>query len=626
PSAAVGAGEDAEGRARRRGTTARALARELRGDLDAIVLTAMRKEPERRYASVERLADDLARFLAGRPVAAKGESFSYRARKLAARHRFATGALLLALFVLVSAAIAVGISARTAKARLVEVQRLSDLRQLTDLRARAEELWPARPTQLPGMQAWLEAARTLHDRGTDHASALERLRARALPYDAQQRELDRAGHPRRSELDAARVRLASLRWRLEHESGDVRALPERIATLEREIGELEHAVLERRTWAFTDPADRWEHDELVQLLDELAGFAAPKSGAIDRMRSRAELAEALEKDLGDTHAEAWRAAIATIGDPARAPHYGGLVLTPQIGLAPLGPDPESGLWEFAELSTGRPPERGADGRLAIGEETALVLVLLPGGRARIGSAAPGTGDDPDDEDRLTRADEQPPNAVELAPFFLSKYEMTQGQWLRFSGSNPSAIAPGQQHGDHTTGLGHPVEHMSWEEADTMLWRMGLVLPTEAQWEYAARAGTRTAWWTGDDRDALEGAANIADAAARRVGAPWPAIREWPEHDDGHVVHASVGTYRPNPFGLHDTAGNVWEWCLDEYALYDLPTEPRTGLRQWKGGREHCGRGGSYMEGAASTRSAHRGHAVLGAREASIGVRPARVVE
>ncbi|MBK7874481.1 MAG: SUMF1/EgtB/PvdO family nonheme iron enzyme [Planctomycetes bacterium] len=626
PSASATAGANADERARRRGTTPGALARALRGDLDSIVLAAMRKEPERRYASVERLADDLRRHLDGRPVAVKGDGLGYRARKLVARHRLAFGTAAVAAGLLVAAGIAIAVSARTAQSRLADVQRLSDLRQLEDLRAAADRLWPARPTTAPALQAWLDAARVICARRPEHEDALARLRARALPYGAEAAERDRGLHARAGELDAAQTRLASMRWRLEHGRGDLRGLDERIAQLEREIVELERATAERITWDFAAPADRWEHAELVQLLAELARFDAAGTGLVAEVEARAARAVGIGRLATETHAEAWRAASAAIRDPARSPRYAGLELAPQLGLVPLGPDPDSGLWEFAELNTGRVPERGADGRLAIDSETALVLVLLPAGSVRMGCSPPGASSSPEDEDPFARPDEQPVDEVVLAPYFLSKYEMTQGQWLRFTGANPSAMLAGQRHGPHTVDLRHPVEHMAWDEADATLQKLGLVLPTEAQWEYAARAGTRTPWWTGPDRDSLADAANIADAAAMRAGVPWPGVHDWPEYDDGHVVHAPVGTYRANPLGLHDTAGNVWEWCRDEYALYALPTEAESGLRLWKGGRERCGRGGSYLEAASSSRSAHRGHAVLGAREATIGVRPARVVE
>ena len=151
------------------------------------------------------------------------------------------------------------------------------------------------------------------------------------------------------------------------------------------------------------------------------------------------------------------------------------------------------------------------------------------------------------------------------------------------------------------------------------------LPTEAQWEYAARAGTATPWWTGAGKHALEGTCNIADRAAKRGGANWPGIDDWPELDDGFAVHAAVTRYRPNPFGLHNMHGNVWEWCRDEYGTYSLEVRPGTGERLGGSPIFRMSRGGSFYHPASASRSANRNNSAPETRSNHLGLRPARAI-
>ena len=147
----------------------------------------------------------------------------------------------------------------------------------------------------------------------------------------------------------------------------------------------------------------------------------------------------------------------------------------------------------------------------------------------------------------------------MSAYFLSKYEMTQGQWLRFTGVNPAGNRPPHVYGSTRLSLRHPVENVSSRTAERVLGRLGLAVPTEAEWEYACRAGTDTLWWTGDDRTDLDRAGNLADRFCREHGGP----AHWAYEeglDDGQTVHAPVGTYAANPFGLHDVIGNVAELC------------------------------------------------------------------
>jgi formylglycine-generating enzyme required for sulfatase activity len=212
--------------------------------------------------------------------------------------------------------------------------------------------------------------------------------------------------------------------------------------------------------------------------------------------------------------------------------------------------------------------------------------------------------------------------VSLAPFFLSKYEVTQNQWLTVMGENPSFHGPGRTVAKKNHPLLHPVEFVSWNESARFSRQLGLVLPTEAQWEYAYRAGTQTIWFTGDEISGLWGAVNLRDRHLRTHGGPsnW---RYEEALDDGNAVHAAVGLYRPNGFGLHDVSGNVAEWCRDPYASYDLSFGAADGAQDAPGGAERVSRGGGWGHLTASVRAAKRSPHKPDTRLADLGLRPAR---
>src|SRR5262249_20237304 len=154
---------------------------------------------------------------------------------------------------------------------------------------------------------------------------------------------------------------------------------------------------------------------------------------------------------------------------------------------------------------------------------------------------PQSGDPPDAPyvDPLAAAPEGPLDDVPLDPFFMSKFEMTRAQWIRLQGVNPEPVRQATRRADTREGTTYPVAFIDWIESKAALTRVGLDLPTEAQWEYATRAGTTTPWWTGPDPAAIVGGAVIGTAG------PEP-----------------VGSRRPNPFGLYDAVGNVGVWCRD----------------------------------------------------------------
>jgi formylglycine-generating enzyme required for sulfatase activity len=278
------------------------------------------------------------------------------------------------------------------------------------------------------------------------------------------------------------------------------------------------------------------------------------------------------------------------------------------------------LWEFAHLQTGDPAIRSDDGRLSITEATGLVFVLIPAGTFSMGAQS-ADASQPNFDPQATKT-ESPVHQVTLSSYFLSKYEMTQGQWVRLTGRNPSSYGPSSEFNGRRHDLTHPVEQVTWTGCMELMARLGLDLPSEAQWEYGCRAGSDTPWWTGADRESLRGNVNLADQTAKKAGATWSSINDWPDLEDGWAVHAPVGSFTANAFGLHEVHGNVWEWCLDGYANYSTAaqTDP---VSPWAGAQPRVFRGGGFFDAASRARSAIRDTGTPESQFSSLGLRPAR---
>ena len=171
------------------------------------------------------------------------------------------------------------------------------------------------------------------------------------------------------------------------------------------------------------------------------------------------------------------------------------------------------------------------------------------------------------------------------PFYLGKYEVTQEQWVAVMGTgiNPS----------NNQGRTNPVEHVSWNDVQEFVKKLNekegvkqYRLPTEAEWEHAARAGTDTEYFFGNDPAALGEYA-------------------WFSQNSNDTTHP-VGEKKPNPWGLYDIYGNVWEWVQDWYSREDwfqegAVTDPAGPER----GSHRVIRGGSWSYGAEDCRSADR---------------------
>jgi formylglycine-generating enzyme required for sulfatase activity len=202
---------------------------------------------------------------------------------------------------------------------------------------------------------------------------------------------------------------------------------------------------------------------------------------------------------------------------------------------------------------------------------------------------------PEDEEGR-RAHEGPQHRVRITePFYMGKYEVTQQQWQAVMGNNPSEFK----------GPDNPVEKVSWNDCQAFTGKLNegvgqsgaeYSLPTEAQWEYACRAGSTTRWFFGDDEAGLSeyawGRAKIGDdRASFREDAPGRG-------KTGKASTHPVGQKKPNAWGLYDVHGNVSEWCADCYresprspsryygrSPLDDPTGPASGRwRVLRGGR------------------------------------------
>jgi formylglycine-generating enzyme required for sulfatase activity len=228
---------------------------------------------------------------------------------------------------------------------------------------------------------------------------------------------------------------------------------------------------------------------------------------------------------------------------------------------------------------------------AVSNSVGMAFTLIPPGRFQMGSA---------DTEPGHREHESPAHPVAITrPFYMGVYPVTQGQFERVMGRNPSAFTRG-----HGGGPDHPVETVSWPDAvrfcealsrvpDEQMHGRAYRLPTEAEWEYCCRAGTTSAFSFGDKMDARD----CHHAAAGAFGKSGGQGRTEP-----------VGRHRANPFGLYDMHGNVQEWAsdwYDEYYYFDSPTDDPPGPDR---GSLRVVRGGCWTAFANDCRSAaRRGH-------------------
>ena len=222
-------------------------------------------------------------------------------------------------------------------------------------------------------------------------------------------------------------------------------------------------------------------------------------------------------------------------------------------------------------------------QIDLGNGVKLEMVLIPVGKFKMGSP----------ESEVGRVDNEKQHEVTLTkPFYIGKYEVTQEQWQSVMRNNLS----------RTKGSNLPVTNVLWNDCQEFIKKLnaktsgGYRFPTEAEWEFACRTGTSTAYSYGDSITTNQ--ANFASSDTK-----------------------AVGSYKANAFGLYDMHGNVWEWCEDWYGGYsgDAVTDPKGAAT----GDSHVLRGGSFDAGARHARSSSRGYILPISRYDGFGFRLAK---
>ena len=202
----------------------------------------------------------------------------------------------------------------------------------------------------------------------------------------------------------------------------------------------------------------------------------------------------------------------------------------------------------------------------------IEMVYVSGGTFKMG-ATPEQGWD-------AWSDESPVHEVQLSGYYIGKYEVTQALWESVMGTNPS----------YSIGLNLPVENVSWKDAKKFIRKLNAKtgksyrLPTEAEWEYAARGGNKSRGYK------YSGSDDIGTVA-------------WYRGNSESMTTHPVGTKAANELGIHDMSGNVYEWCSDWYGAYsaDFQTNPRGP----SSGSYRVFRGGAYRTDAGNCRVSFR---------------------
>ena len=218
----------------------------------------------------------------------------------------------------------------------------------------------------------------------------------------------------------------------------------------------------------------------------------------------------------------------------------------------------------------------------------IAMVYVSGGTFTMGATSEQGSDAWDDE--------EPAHSVTLSGYYIGKYEVTQKLWKAVMGSNPSNFK-----GDNL-----PVENVSWDDVQEFLRKLNAMtgkryrLPTEAEWEFAARGGNSSRGYK------YSGSNSFGSVA-------------WYRDNSGSRTHA-VGTKSPNELGIYDMSGNVYEWCQDWYGSSYYDNSPRTNPQGPNSGSLRVGRGGSWSTDAGNCRVSDRDYGTPGGRYDGLGFR------
>jgi len=246
----------------------------------------------------------------------------------------------------------------------------------------------------------------------------------------------------------------------------------------------------------------------------------------------------------------------------------------------------------------------------------MEFVWIAGGCYLMGSPQAEVGRDPD---------EGPGHEVCLEGFWMGKTEVTNAQYRTFhKAHNSKEFQSVSLNGDF-----QPAVYVTWEDAESFAqWlttknggKNKFRLPTEAEWEYACRAGSDASRYWGDDPNKACESENVSDQTAKKLWG-WEDVHGC---DDGYGATAPAGSFQPNAFGLHDMLGNVWEWILDVYTVdaYGRHEHNNPVYTDQSNGVDRVIRGGNWNSGPRSVRCARRGSGFPKAMNDDLGFRLVR---